>query len=353
MPRLLTHTALAACAVAFLSGLTPPLWTPSAISAVEVGPAFRTGAPGVLGMDGAYSLPIGNRQSLWIFGDTLLGTWQPNGGRVITGMPSSTGAIAPDHAWVSGYPRAQFVGGATPSPLLVAAKPNAKRRLWPLDATMAGGKAWLYYVEIEPFGRGPLDFKVTGVGVAEGEGLPPKRFKTLPAFWPEGAPSYGTSVMNHQGWRYLYAGGDPSYVARQPLHRPDQGGITYWAGEDQWVSDWKKAEPLPGSGPEMSVRYNRYLDAFVMIYVPPFGDSVVARFAKAPEGPWSAPKAIARCQPADGSGVMFYGAKQHAQLDIKHGRTIVVTYNTNGPEALLEDRPDIYWPRVLRVTFEK
>ncbi|MOA70409.1 hypothetical protein D3C78_1992710 [compost metagenome] len=50
---------------------------------------------------------------------------------------------------------------------------------------------------------------------------------------------------------------------------------------------------------------------------------------------------------------MFYGAKQHAQLDVDGGRQIFLTYNTNAPSDRLADRPDLYWPRLVRVTFQR
>jgi hypothetical protein len=128
---------------------------------------------------------------------------------------------------------------------------------------------------------------------------------------------------------------------------------TYWAGGGHWVADWHLAAALPGSGPEVSVRWNAYLKAYVMIYVPPFGRTIEARFAPAPEGPWSEPRKLADCQPASDSVAMFYGAKQHAELDVEGGRRIFVTYNTNVAPELITSRSDLYWPRLVRVTFEK
>jgi hypothetical protein len=100
------------------------------------------------------------------------------------------------------------------------------------------------------------------------------------------------------------------------------------------------------------VRPNAYLGGFVMTYVPPFGKHVAMRFAPAPEGPWGEAREVLACSPADPEA-MFYGAKQHAQHDAEGGRRIMVTYNTNAPPKALDDRPDLYWPHLVRVTFTR
>lgn len=334
----------------WLSGLTPPLYTPTRLEAIDLGPAFRGAQSSVLGLDGAYSLPLGNRQSLWIFGDTLIGSWQPGGKRLFADMPPNTAAIAPDDAWLTGFGKAAFIGGSKPQAILRSK--DEKRRIWPLDAVTIGHKHWLFWVQIEPFGKGPLDFKVVGTGVAEGKGSRPSGFAIKPPLWKGDAPTFGTSVFVRDKMLYLYAGGDKTYLARMPLTDPTKGRYSYWAGNGKWVGDWRRAAPLPGSGPEMSVRYNPYLQHYVMIFVPPFGKTIESRYAPKPWGPWSEPVRVAECQPAGGEA-MFYGAKQHVQLDADYGRRIIVTYNTNAPEAQLMDRPDLYWPRVVRVTFER
>lgn len=333
------------------AALPAPAASP-AIAAADMGPVFRGAHPQVLGLDGAYSLPMGSGRSLWIFGDTLIGSYAANGDRVITGFPPNTAAVVSDSDWVTGFSRASFVGQGTPGAVIHSSSPQ--RRIWPLDLVRVEGQSWMYFVEIEPKGKGPLDFEVSGYGVA------PARTESLEAFenrgflWPGTAPSFGTSVLAYEGHLYCFSGGGETKLARMPLGRPDEvTRYTYWAGDGAWASDWKQAVPLPGSGPEMSVRYNPYLASFVMIYTPPFARTVEARFAPKPWGPWSAPVKVIEGQPQGDAAAMFYGAKQHVELDSEGGRQIVVTYNTNAPETLLASRPDLYWPHLVRIRFEK
>jgi hypothetical protein len=346
--------------------LTLPLLlgaAPPAIQAEDWGPLFRGAHPRVHGLDGAFSLSVGPGRSLWSFGDTLVGTVAANGDRTIAEMPFNTAAIIEDRDVLQGAAHARFIAsrasgipsgdaaGANPGPVLPGPA-VASHRVWPLDLVKVGDRFWHYYVTIAPFGTGPLDFKVAGTGVAAAKASESPRFGPPKALWPGEAPSFGASVLAHGEWLYVYAGGADTHVARVAPDRLDQpGSYRYYAGEGRWSADWKAARALPGSGPELSVRWNAYLQAFVMIYVPPFGKTIAARFAPSPEGPWSAPKHVANCQPAHDPVAMFYGAKQHAQLDVDGGRQIFLSYNTNTPPDRLDDRPDLYWPRLVRVTF--
>jgi hypothetical protein len=342
LKRSLAFIALAS----LLMGATPP-----AIQAEDWGMLFRGAHPRVLGLDGAYSLSVGGGKSLWSFGDTLIGQLEPNGDRDTAEMPFNTAAIVEDRDVLSGGGHAHFLG--KPGPVLPAAK-AATSRVWPLDLTATPGKLWHYYVTIAPFGHGALDFKVVETGIASAAPGPSPAFSRPVTLWPGEAPSFGGSVMQHGGWLYAYAGGGATHLARVSPATPDKPeAYTYYAGEGRWSPSWREAMPLPSSGPEPSVRWNQFLGCFVMIYVPPFGRTIEARFAPAPEGPWSEAHRVAECQPAFDQAAMFYGAKQHAQLDVDGGRQIFVSYNTNVAPSQLEARPDLYWPRLVRVTFSR
>ncbi|MDB5096489.1 MAG: hypothetical protein JWM80_910 [Cyanobacteria bacterium RYN_339] len=306
------------------------------IEAVDLGPLFRGGDNRVLGMDGAFSVPVAPGSSLWVFGDTLLGSWKPDGGRLITGMPSCTAAVVEDRDWVTGFAHARLV----PSQMLRETGLAKGHRRWPLDLLAVGRDRWLFYVEIAVHGTGLMDFSVAGTGAAK---LDHGVFKPWKMLWGKDAPTYGSSVMVHDGYTYLYASGATTYLARAKTGSFD---FSYWDGRGFSA----KAAGLPASGPEASVRWNPYLKAFVMVYVPMMGHEVVMRTAPDPWGPWSEPQKLLGCLPADAN---VYGGKQHVELDQDRGRRIVITYNTNGSKAQLADRPDVYWPRAARVTFTR
>lgn len=315
--------------------------------AIDLGPAFRGANPVVLGMDGAFSLPLGHGRSLWLFGDTLLGRWRPGGQREISGMPSSTGAVVSDAGWTTGFCGARFLGGAHPSPVFGSA--SSGTRIWPMDLIATGKRVAVYAVEVGQTGEGPLAFRIREHGVAETSmdrllSGGPLAVKPL---WPADAPGFGASVLRWHGAIYAYAGGPRTYLARLEGEPDDARAYRYWDG-GRWLRDWHHAAPLPGSGPELSVRYDPYLAGFLMIYLSPWERTLYARLAPAPWGPWSAARPLLKCGDAR---ALCYGAKQHVELDADGGRTVVLSYNTNGTPQQLGDRPDLYWPHLVRVTF--
>lgn len=335
-----------------------------AVEALDLGPAFRGAHRRVLGIDGAFSLPWGKGRSLWVFGDTLLGSYLPDGTRKIADMPANSAAVVQNEDWVTGFVRARFVPGAfasgrtrearllehrVPTEVLKPAPRGGGTRLWPLDLARVAGRNWLYYVAITPHGTGPFDFTVAGVGVA------PQVQGALLSFAPgtliggQDTPLWGSSVLVHGGYLYLYAGGAPTRVARMPLDNPeDTRALRYWNGAS-WVADAQQAAGLPASGPELSVRWNPYLKAFLMIYTPVFGRSIEARVAKNPEGPWGPARTWLKLGREGDVEALFYGAKQHAELDTPDGKTLVLSYNTNAPSDRLAARPDLYWPHLVRI----
>jgi hypothetical protein len=325
------------------------------VSATDLGPLFRQaeglvpGQPGrVLGVDGAYSVSVGGGKSLWIFGDTVFGTWTADGSRSFQAMPPNSAAVVRDGDWPSGFKAARWVGAA---PILDSG--DLKRRRWPLDVVRIAGATWHYYVEIAPTGgSGLFDFEVVATGVAR-LGADWKA-KTAHPLWGGKTPTFGTSVLGWKGSHYVYAGGLVTHLARLGSGRPGQASAySYWDGTGSWVSDVGKAAPLPESGPEMSVRWNPYLNEFLMFYIPPLGRDVFLRTAPEPWGPWSAGQKVAPCQPEGDPDASCYGAKQHGELDRDGGRDVFLTYNTNVAPAKLAGRPDLYWPRLLRVRLSR
>ncbi len=317
--------------------------------AVDLGTVFRGASRTILGLDGAFSTPVGRGRALWVFGDTLIGSWTASGDRGVTRMPSSTGAFVEDPDWRDGFEHAQFVGGDRPRSLLAPAP--GSERVWPLDWVRSRGKLELYYVAIARTGNGALDFEVLGSGLARASGTDPLRFVPGPLMWRHGAPAFGGSALEHGGWLYVYAPGRPSYLARvRPAQVGDVEAYRYWAGQGRWTRAWKDGRTLPNSGAEASVRWDDYLNLFVMIDVG-LAKTVRVRFAPEPWGPWTAPREVCPCQAATDAEAMCYGGKQHSELDRDDGREIFVTYNTNVAPAEIDRRSDLYWPHLVRIRF--
>lgn len=341
---------LALAAPAYAQSAPVPTF-PARATVVDTGPAFRGADPSVIGVQGGFALALRPGRSVWLFGDTLLGAYDPDGRRRVVGIPASSAAYADDADWVTGYAGARFAGSPHPAAVLRVANRPADRRHRPLDVLAAGRATWLTFEEVRPTGRGPVDTAITGTGIALMQPGTPIAFTATQLLWESEGPAYGGAMLLQGPFLYLYAGGEATRLARVPADRPDEpGAYTYWTGTT-WSSDPAQATDLPASAPILSVRANAFLGGFLMVYAT--ARTIETRFALSPEGPWSAPLALARSQP-DADDVRTTGARQVASLTRDNGRSLTVAYSTTAAsEAALAERPDLGWPRLLRVSFSR
>lgn len=311
--------------------------------------AFEKAHAQVLGLDGTYSLPLRPGTSLWLFGDTLLGSWQ-GGLRHIQSMPPCTAAWGPDAEAGVGHGALSFFGGASPQQALVVQGRPQGRRHWPMAPFQAGARRFLAFVEIEAVGTGPYDFKVHGTGLAQTGtpsvqapwGLP---FRAKGLLWPGQEPSFGAGVLQEGPWTYLYSGGVQTHLARVPTASVGQPeAFRYWTGQ-AWALKASQARSLCGSGPEVGVRRApRGQVGYWMLYVAPLGRQLMGRWAPRPEGPWGLAKALGQAIPEGDPEAIAYGAKWHPQLD--RPGLVALSWNTNAPSEALPRRQDLYWPRI-------
>jgi hypothetical protein len=102
-----------------------------------------------------------------------------------------------------------------------------------------------------------------------------------------------------------------------------------------WSPDQRQAITVAG-GPagEMSVKYNGWLQRYVMTYLDTRKQGVVIREAPAPWGPWSAPVVIARGQEFP----RLYGPFLAEGLEDNGGETIYYTLSQ-------WDAYNVFWMR--------
>lgn len=105
-----------------------------------------------------------------------------------------------------------------------------------------------------------------------------------------------------------------------------------------------------------SVTFDAHLGKFLALSTPPFANTIQARVAAHPWGPWSPAVEIIDCYPNTDSQVYCYHAHRHAELESADGNTVVLTYDTNTATFDELSEPiysEVYWPRLVQVTFER
>lgn len=345
---------------------------------------FTRNDVGIVGFDGAYSVPLADGRVLWYFGDTLIGArgpgrslWYPDGERIgnremagiggITGIVTNSGLLLESEAAGGGDPlRGAFsvlkdgTGGPRELVPRLAAERDGNIRVWCLQGIDIPSSLHLFYqlVRILPEDCGlPVCFEVLGSGLArcDREFLSCARIPA-PTGDPGGVifgprdPQFAASIARAGAWLYLYGVRKGNSFSQQCcLSRAPAESLgeitawTYWDGSGWSPLVAGAATLFEGPPNELSVSYNAYLDRWLAIHSMAMTGRIVARTAPAPEGPWSAATLLAEVLPCPGRDLPYpflvYAAKEHPELARAGGREIALTF------VEFEE----YFPHLLRI----
>jgi hypothetical protein len=338
--------------------------------------AFRTANPAWRGADANYSVALPENRTLWLFGDTWITAPEAetrSGARMIRNslaiQPIVKGRKAqparPEYFW-----RTAADGGADD-----AFKPKTGPGwLWPLSGFHAGDRLVLFFSQLIKTDEG-LGFESHAnlYMIIDNPEDPPLAWRprqvSIPFFSHSkfgdrvfGLANHGEGESVHiygvrENW-LKGMGGRSLIVAEttlEALSREDFSQWRFWTGSG-WDADIDKAAALfDGAASEMSVSPLPGSGGLVATYTEAgWSPKILARFAPRPEGPWGPPVTLYVAPDAGWKKDYFcYAAKAHPQL-VASGDELLITYATNSMK--LADHvhdPRIYWPRFVRVKFQK
>ena len=347
---------------------------------------------GWLGGDGAYSVPLADGRSLWLFGDTFVGA---PGAADRSGSQFIHNSVALSTCHPDGrFDIAYFWGrgdGGKPRALLDRGEPS--RWWWPFGGFVREGRLYLGLVEVESapaHGALALPFRITGTAIAEIRDFAgdPSRWqpRVLPLSRDAVAVPLAAQVV-HGEHLYLFGfldrddGHLPRFLARLPLAAFDAaspdlpGAIETLGANGQWLP---RLQPdaaqivMDDSATEMSVAFHPTNGKWLALYGYPAvaasfpktrpSDAVYARSADALEGPWSAPELVFRIpELAPGRGdpnTGCYAAKEQPAFSRPGSATFTYVCNLftgAGEDAFavlrrLQRQMDLYRPVPATVT---
>lgn len=345
---------------------TAPRTPDTPLTVRDLGIQFSENPVGITGQDGATSIVLPRKQTLWTFGDTLDFPFASIRQHDLTDVLSNTAAIVPIQCAAEGIKRFQYLRGPGANQLrqIISFLPDEdpwRIRIWPIHGVAVGGTIYVFYHKISMLpDRDVFDaFELQGMGIARGS-IGPFRFERLVApdktheFWKPDAPGFGVFVTQlDDGFVYLWGCLlTAMYLARtRPESINDLDSYQYLVEAPtldepdtvpRWERKFRPTAPLFDSVPnEMSAAYNPYLDSYLAIHTLFRENKLAMRTAPRIVGPWSEPRVFhspTKIKQDD----LFYAAKEHPELSREGGRIVYITYVNSS----------VYMPHLLEVTFD-
>jgi len=264
--------------------------------------------------DGGYSAQWAGK-SVWVFGDTILRTpgedgpsgaswrsstagWTPDG-LIFDGPRDSKGA--PPELLPFTDSETKFNADHRGSPCAAGSDCGARFALWPgpLIPDPDRGRALLFFAKLV---ARPGAFNFTGIGASiatwEAPEKQPQRGAGL-LFEDGKDPPIGAAALVDAGQLYAYACGCanlacPCSLARAALADAlDRSRWTFWDGA-AFQADAGRAARVFDGAPMMSIHFSARLGRWLAVYSTPVGNTIEARTALRPEGPWSDAQVVAQ-----------------------------------------------------------
>lgn len=318
---------------------------------------FNRDCCGFTGGDGTMSVLLPDGRTVWIFGDTFLGTVNPDNTREKTTpifirnsiVVQDDDAVITLHQGTSENP----VSFVVPPPEVPGGQRVSEDSVWfwPCDGFIENNKLKLFLSGIIQADTGMWGFRWTGTWLATYSLPDIKEEEIIPIPYSlENKVHYGNAILEERDYTYVYGGKD----SKPHVARFETGDVTgpweFYTGT-AWSSDPVESGPM--SDLDISEQFsvmkikNKYVLVTQTGYV--LSPEIYSFISDRPYGTWSGKTLLYRTPIPEGNKNLFtYNAMAHPQF-IKDGK-LLISYNTNS--FVLEDHfrdADIYRPRFIWV----
>ncbi len=310
---------------------------------------FDVSGGGWTGGDGAYSIPLPDGRILWTFGDSFLGTVNPDYSRPGTPMINNSFVIQ------DGDQLTTLHGGTPANPsAYVIPFGDPSHYYWPGDGTVIGNKLYMFMLRIRSTGTGgPFGFEHIGTDMAVFS-LPDIQLINQYEIARTKQVLMGVSIYEEGEYIYTYGTrstfGKNCLAARLSIYNPS--AIEYWNGTN-WGSEFVIDAYLKrGNGENLFVSnmfsvFKRENNYHLLTQEDFLGSRIYLYTGPSPIGPWSN-KIEVYDTPESGSVMWTYNASCHPHIT-HPTKGMLVTYSTNAQNFfdLFNDvrnyRPRFFW----------
>jgi hypothetical protein len=348
--------------VPLLLGAGPPV-VKSAAPAADLDALFYR-EEGWIGADGAYSVALSPKRTLWLFSDTWVGHIRDGRRTDATIVNNSVGV----QEGIGERVRYSIARGPDGKPAALIVPADGRGWFWLQAGVADRGRLFLFLNQVEKTDdKSVFGFRSFGLwlGTVANPDKPPQLWRVEQVKMPNAVFSndrilaWGAAVLRVGDDLYVYGTderrgkGSPQrqmVVARVPAASVGDFAAWRYFRDGVWGEDFRNASPLAG---DIATEYSvtpfgqRYLAIYTERGLSP---RIMGRTASHPCGPWSAPAVLYECPEMNRDKKLFcYAAKAHPALS--SGQDLVVSYVVNSFDFWQVAREGkLYWPRFVRVT---
>jgi hypothetical protein len=310
---------------------------------------FASQPDGWMGADGAYSVPLPDGRSAWLFGDTILG------------KPQADSALKPS-AFINnslivqaGDRLTALHGSNNAKPAAMITPADSNTWYWPAGGVAEGNQLRVFLLHLKRAGSGVPGFDFTGIGHAIATlSLPELKVEGVMSMPFESEVDYGASFVNEGDYTYIYGLEDLGSVKFGHVARVPNGQIisNKWEFYDGagWSSNPLSATRIISDVSNLSVF--KQGDVYVLVGMETglgFGKNILAYFACSPIGPWTGRSVIYTVPEASGS-IITYLAIAHPEFSANGAMLISYCLNDTKPQNGIANT-SVYRPHFIRVNF--
>lgn len=358
------------------------IWLLAALAAPSQGPRVVAAEPderlnalfrrreGWIGADGAFSVPLSDTRSVWLFSDTWVGHIQ-DGKRKPVALVNNSVAVL-DGVGAKAKLTFHIHHDAKNKPVARFTPPDGQGWFWLFAGHFANDQLHIFLPRMTKteaggaFGFRGVDLWLATISNPMAE---PNCWKITYAkvpfadlATPERKIAFGSAVLTVGDYVYVYGYEETPgklfpqrrlLTARVPHDKLTDFTAWRFHANGEWKADVQKAAAqAEGLATEFSVSYVSGLKQYALVYTE-FGLSarIVGRFATTPDGPWSEPVLLYRCPEGRDKTTFTYAGKAHPQLAGE--RELVISYAVNAFElAPVINNAELYWPTFVRVKLQ-
>jgi hypothetical protein len=340
-----------------------PLVVKSAAPAPDLDAHFQR-TEGWIGGDGAYSVALSPKRTLWLFSDTWVGKVR-DGRRTDAMIVNNTVGVQDGSGGRLTYSIGRGPDGKS-APLIAPA--DGHGWFWLQAGVADRGRLSLFLNQVEKTGeKGVFAFRSVGLwlGTVANADQAPELWRVEQTKMPNTVFSkdriltWGAAALRVGDDLYVFGtderrgNGSPSrkmVVARVPAASITDYAAWRYFRDGLWGEDFYNPSALAGGlATEFSATQfgNQYLAVYTENGLSP---RIMGRMADNPWGTWSAPVLLYECPEMGRDKKVFsYAAKAHPTLS--SGHDLVVSYVVNSFDFWQVARDaKLYWPRFVRVT---